>query len=199
MISTATSASSSSRPIVSRPRAPAKTARHGGGVVRSETVGMWLESLRADAVPDVGPGWSRPLGSRERTSPVPLIGRTPYGSEVRNVTRAASKAPPMARLRVRRRPARMPDMAVIERIGRSETRPYVIAWGRLSEEDEHRLRARVAAAPCAEITVDLREIEEVTDEGCAAIRKVAEGMGFLSQRMVVLYVPERDATRSLER
>ena len=57
------------------------------------------------------------------------------------------------------------------------------------------LRARVAAAPCAQITVDLREIEEVTDEGCAAIRNVAEAMDFLSQRMVVLYVPERDATR----
>jgi hypothetical protein len=93
----------------------------------------------------------------------------------------------------------MPDMAVIERIGRSDTRPYVIAWGRLTEEDEHRLRARVAAAPCAQITVDLREIEEVTDEGCAAIRNVAEGMDFLKQTMVVLYVPEREATRSLER
>jgi len=94
----------------------------------------------------------------------------------------------------------MPDMAVIERIGRSDTRPYVIAWGRLTEEDEHRLRARVAASPpCAEVTVDLREVEEVTDEGCAAIRNVAEAMDFLSQRMVVLYVPERDATRSLER
>jgi hypothetical protein len=90
-------------------------------------------------------------------------------------------------------------MAVIERIGRSETRPYVIAWGRLTEEDEHRLRARVAAAPCAQITVDLREIEEITDEGCAAIRNVAEGMDFLSQTMVVLYMPERDATRSLQR
>jgi hypothetical protein len=47
--------------------------------------------------------------------------------------------------------------------------------------------------------VDLREVEEVTDEGCAAIRNVAEGMDFLSQRMIVLYVPERDATRSLQR
>ncbi len=90
-------------------------------------------------------------------------------------------------------------MAVIERIGRSETRPYVIAWGRLTEEDEHRLRARLAASPCAQITVDLREVEEVTDEGCAAIRNVAEDMDSLRQTMVVLYVPERDATRSLER
>jgi hypothetical protein len=93
----------------------------------------------------------------------------------------------------------MPDMAVIERIGRSEMRPYVIAWGRLTEEDEHRLRARLAASPCAQITVDLREVEEVTDEGCAAIRNVAEDMDSLRQTMVVLYVPERDATRSLER
>ena len=47
--------------------------------------------------------------------------------------------------------------------------------------------------------MDLREIEEVTDEGCAAIRNVAEDMDVLRQTMVVLYVPERDATRSLER
>src|SRR4029450_13590135 len=93
----------------------------------------------------------------------------------------------------------MPDMAVIARIGRSETRPYVIAWGRLTEEDEPRLRARVVASPRAETPVDLREIEEVTDEGCAVIRHVADDMDNLSQRMVVLYVPERDATRSLER
>jgi hypothetical protein len=93
----------------------------------------------------------------------------------------------------------MPDMAVIARIGRSETRPYVIAWGRLTEEDEPRLRARVVASPRAEITVDLREVEEVTDEGCAVIRHVAKEMDSRSQTMVVLYVPERDATRSLER
>ena len=90
-------------------------------------------------------------------------------------------------------------MAVIARIGRSETRPYVIAWGWLTEEDEHRLRARVSASPSAEITVDLREVEELTDEGCDVIRHVANEMGSLSQTMVVLYVPERDATRSLER
>ena len=77
-------------------------------------------------------------------------------------------------------------MAVIARIGRSETRPYVIAWGRLTEEDEPRLRARVVASPRAEITVDLREVEEVTDEGCAVIRHVADDMDNLSQRMVVL-------------
>jgi hypothetical protein len=47
--------------------------------------------------------------------------------------------------------------------------------------------------------VDLREVEEVTDEGCAVIRNVAEDMDTLRQTMVVLYVPERDATRSLER
>lgn len=90
-------------------------------------------------------------------------------------------------------------MAVIARIGRSETRPYVIAWGRLTEEDEPRLRARVVASPSAEITVDLREVEELTDEGCDVIRNVAKEMDLLSQTMVVLYVPERDATRSLER
>ena len=86
-------------------------------------------------------------------------------------------------------------MAVIARIGRSETRPYVIAWGRLTEEDEPRLRARVVASPRAEITVDLREVEEVTDEGCEVLHNIGER----GQRMVVLYLPDRDATNSLKR
>jgi hypothetical protein len=47
-------------------------------------------------------------------------------------------------------------------------------------------------------TVDLCEIEEVTDEGCTAIKNVAEYMG-QDQTMVVLYIPDREATRSLER
>jgi hypothetical protein len=73
-------------------------------------------------------------------------------------------------------------VAVIERIGKPESRPYVVAWGRLTEEDEGRLLAR----------------EEVTDEGCTAIKNVAEYMG-QDQTMVVLYIPDREATRSLER
>jgi len=89
-------------------------------------------------------------------------------------------------------------MAVIERIGRPEARPYVVAWGRLTEEDEERLLARVEAPSHFEVTVDLCEVEEVTDEGCLAIRNVAEQMGD-HQTMVVLYIPEREATRSLER
>ena len=89
-------------------------------------------------------------------------------------------------------------MAVIERIGRPEARPYVVAWGRLTEEDEERLLARVDAPSHFVVTVDLCEVEEVTDEGCRTIRHVAEQMGD-HQTMVVLYVPEREATRSLER
>ena len=49
-----------------------------------------------------------------------------------------------------------------------------------------------------DVTVDLGEIEEVTDEGCTAIKNVAEYMGH-DQTMVVLYLPDREATRSLER
>ena len=90
-------------------------------------------------------------------------------------------------------------MAVIERIGSSEARPYVIAWGRLTDQDEDRLRTRVAAPPDVDVTVDLCEVEEVTDEGCHAIKNVAEAMGDLGQTMVVLYLPDRDATKSLER
>ena len=89
-------------------------------------------------------------------------------------------------------------MAVIERIGKPESRPYVVAWGRLTEEDEGRLLARVLTSRHVDVTVDLCEIEEVTDEGCTAIKNVAEYMDE-DQTMVVLYVPERDATRSLER
>jgi hypothetical protein len=89
-------------------------------------------------------------------------------------------------------------MAVIERIGRPESRPYVVAWGRLTEEDEGRLLARVLTSRHVDVTVDLCEIEEVTDEGCTAIKNVAEYMG-QDQTMVVLYLPDRKATRSLER
>ena len=90
-------------------------------------------------------------------------------------------------------------MAIIERIGNSDARPYVVAWGTLTEEDEERLRTRVAAPPDVDVTFDLCEVEEVTDDGCDAIKNVAEDMGGLGQTMVVLYQPDREATRSLER
>ncbi len=90
-------------------------------------------------------------------------------------------------------------MAVIQRIGRPDTHPYVIAWGRLTEEDEDRLRTRLADPVHLDAIVDLREVEEVTDEGCGAIKSVAEQMNGRGQRMVVLYLPDREATRSLER
>ena len=89
-------------------------------------------------------------------------------------------------------------MAVIERIERPESHPYVVAWGRLTEEDEGRLLARVLTSRHVGVTVDLCEIDEVTDEGCTAIKNVAEYMG-QDQAMVVLYIPDRKATRSLER
>jgi anti-sigma-K factor RskA len=89
-------------------------------------------------------------------------------------------------------------MALIERIGRPQVRLYLVAWGRLTEEDEGRLLARVLTAPHADVTVDLCEVEEVTDRGCTAIKNVAAYMG-QDQTMEVLYVPDREATRSLER
>lgn len=76
--------------------------------------------------------------------------------------------------------------------------PIVVAWGRLTEEDEGRLLARVLTSRHVDVTVDLCEVEEVTDEGCTAIKHVAEYMG-QDQTMVVLYLPDREATRSLER
>jgi hypothetical protein len=90
-------------------------------------------------------------------------------------------------------------MAIIERIGQPEARPYVVAWGRLTDQDETRLLARVAAPAHRDVTLDLCEVEEVTDEGCLVIKHVAEQMGRRGQTMVVLYQPEREATRSLER
>jgi len=90
-------------------------------------------------------------------------------------------------------------VAVIERIGSSEARPYVVAWGTLTEAVEDRLRTRVTAPPDVDVTVDLCEVEEVTDDGCDAIKNVAEDMGELGQAMVVLYLPDREATRSFER
>lgn len=89
-------------------------------------------------------------------------------------------------------------MAVIERIGRPQARPYLMAWGRLTEEDEGRLLARVLTSGHVDVTVDLCEVEEVTEDGCEAIRTVAASMG-QDQTMVVLYIPDREATRSLER
>jgi hypothetical protein len=89
-------------------------------------------------------------------------------------------------------------MAVIERIRRHESRPNVVAWGRLTKEDEGRLLARVLTLRHGDVTVDLCEIDEVTSEGCTAIKNVAEYMG-QDQTMVVLYLPDREATRSLER
>ena len=89
-------------------------------------------------------------------------------------------------------------MAVIERIGKPESPPYVVAWGRLTEEDEGRLLARVLISRHVDVTVDLCEIEEVTDGGCTAIKNVAEYMD-QDQAIVVLYIPDRQATRSLER
>jgi hypothetical protein len=90
-------------------------------------------------------------------------------------------------------------MAVIERIGLTGTRPYLIAWGRLTEQDESRLRMRLDAPPYVEATIDLREIEEVTEEGCEVLLNIADYIGERGQRMVVLYVPDPDATGSLER
>ena len=89
-------------------------------------------------------------------------------------------------------------MALIERIGRPQARLYLVAWGRLTEEDEGRLLARVLTARHVDVTVDLCEVEEVTDEGCKAIKNVAAYMD-QDQTMEVLYVPDREATRSLER
>jgi hypothetical protein len=107
--------------------------------------------------------------------------------------------PPLGGLRGKLSRGRIVGVAVIERIGSSEARPYVVAWGTLTEEDEGRLRTRVAAPPDVDVTIDLCEVEEVTDDGCDAIKKVAEDMGGLGQTMVVLYQPDREATRSLER
>jgi hypothetical protein len=89
-------------------------------------------------------------------------------------------------------------MAVIERIGRPDSRPYVVARGRLTDEDEGRLLARVLTSRHLDVVVDLCEVEEVTEEGCAAIKNVAEYMD-KDQTMVVVYVPDREATRPLER
>jgi len=71
-----------------------------------------------------------------------------------------------------------------------------VAWGRLTEEDEGRLLARVLTSRHVDVTFDLCEIEQVTDEGCTAIKNVAEYMG-QDQTMVVLYIPtERRLDRS---
>ena len=125
------------------------------------------------------------------------VGRTPHSVGILGWT-FGGVAPQMVRLCSRLPDARIAVMAVIERLGKPESRPYVVAWGRLTEEDEGRLLARVLTSRHVGVTVDLCEIEEVTDEGCTAIKNVAGYMG-QDQTMVVLYKPDREATRSLER
>jgi hypothetical protein len=61
------------------------------------------------------------------------------------------------------------------------------------------LRISLDAPPFVEVTIDLREVEEVTDEGCEVLLNIAEHIGERGQRMVVLYLPDRDATKSLKR
>lgn len=90
-------------------------------------------------------------------------------------------------------------MAVIERVSQPGSRPYLVAWGRLTDEDEDRLLIRLDAPPFVEVTIDLRGVDEVTDEGCEVLLSVAEHIGERGQRMVVLYLPDNDATKSLQR
>jgi hypothetical protein len=125
------------------------------------------------------------------------VDRTPHSVGILGWT-YGGVTPQMVRLCSRLPDARIAVMAVIERLGKPESRPYVVAWGRLTEEDEGRLLARVLTSRHVDVTVDLCEIEEVTDEGCTAIKNVAGYMG-QDQTMVVLYKPDREATRSLER
>ena len=89
-------------------------------------------------------------------------------------------------------------MAVIERIGSSGRVPTLSPGGG-SQRKRGPLRTRVAAPADADVNVDLCEVEEVPDGGCVAIKDVAEDMGCRGQTMVVLYLPDREAPRSLER
>ena len=135
-----------------------------------------VHALVPVGVHDIGrPG---PFGPKTRRSVVP--GRRP-SSGARGVI-PRSGPPPLGGLRGKPCRATIVGVAVIERLGSSEARPYVVAWGTLTEEDEDRLRTRVAAPPDVSVTVDLCEVEEVTADGCDAIRKVAEEMGDSARR-----------------
>ncbi len=148
-----------------------------------------IDAIRASA---------KEIGTREAPSAAWVVpvgdGRQEFGEFI-----PCGGPPPLGGLRGKPSRARIDGVAVIERIGSSEARPYVVAWGTLTEEDEDRLRKGVAAPPDVDVTVDLCEVEEVTEDGCDAIKNVAEDMGGLGQTMVVLYQPDRVATRSLER
>jgi anti-anti-sigma regulatory factor len=138
-------------------------------------------------------------GSRNREAPRRLV--VPVGDRPSGAWGVipGSGPPPLAGLRGGPCRASIVGVAVIERIGSSEARPYVVAWGTLTKEDEDRLGKRVAAQPHVDVTVDLCEVEEITADGCDALRNVAEDMRGRGQTMVVLYLPNREATRSLER
>jgi hypothetical protein len=161
---------------------------------RSVFLVPWLDAPeRIDAIRASAKTWDQRGPSTARVVPVG-DGRQEFGEFI-----PCGGRPPLGGLRGKPSHARIDGVAVIERIGSSEARPYVVAWGTLTEEDEDRLRTSVAAPPDVDVTVDLCEVEEVTEDGCDAIKNVAEDMGGLGQTMVVLYQPDRVATRSLER
>ena len=149
---------------------------------------MWTDEGRAGRGDHYAPGARAARRSR----------RSPHSVGILGSRRSAVWLPKWSDCVAGFEMPRLRVMAVIERIGNPESRPYVVAWGRLTEEDEGRLLARVLTSRHVDVTVDLCEIEEVTDEGCTAIKNVAEYMG-QDQTMVVLYIPDREATRSLER
>src|SRR4029453_1459559 len=161
---------------------------------RSVFLVPWLDAPeRIDAIRASAKTWDQRGPSTARGVPVGA-GRQEFGEFI-----PCGGRPPLGGLWGKPSHARIDGVAVIERIGSSEARPYVVAWGTLTEEDEDRLRTSVAAPPDVDVTVDLCEVEEVTEDGCDAIKNVAEDMGGLGQTMVVLYQPDRVATRSLER
>src|SRR4029453_4635156 len=117
---------------------------------RSVFLVPWLDAPeRIDAVLA-----SEDIGTREAPSTARVVpvgdGRQEFGEFI-----PCGGRPPLGGLRGKPSRARIDGVAVIERIGSSEARPYVVAWGTLTEEDEDRLRTSVAAPPDVDVTVDL--------------------------------------------
>jgi len=89
-------------------------------------------------------------------------------------------------------------MAVIARVGSADTSDDLIVWGRLTDLDSERIRSKVDQGPGRDVTLDLREVEEVTEDGCLVLKGLAYYLRSWGRTLTVLHMPESFGTRSFE-
>lgn len=88
-------------------------------------------------------------------------------------------------------------MAVIARVGPADSSDDLIIWGCLTDLDAEQIRLKVYEGPGFDVTIDLREIEEVTEDGCFVLKSLGHYLQSHGRRLILLYRPTL-ATRSFE-